>query len=104
MLLTEYQIRTINGRILSGDISDLLHLSKILVEEGRSAIAKVSFYFRDPEEPEAFRNLILRNRSGMFVPEYSVEDPELQRMHMTLVLKALDYRNLDEQFVPYIVR
>jgi hypothetical protein len=104
MRITEYQIRTTAGDILRGYPSDLSRLSQLLVEEGRSVIAKISFYFRDPTEPEAFLNLILRNQQDMFVPEYCTDDVELQQLHMSLVLKALDFRNLDDQFVRYIIR
>jgi hypothetical protein len=97
MRVTHYQILTENGESLTRRINELAALSHILVTEGLDAIASVRFYIIDGLE----HFVILRN-SNSLIPEFSTTDPEKQREHMGIVLKALDFRNLDDQFVRHI--
>ena len=98
MRVTHYQILTENGESLTRRIEELAALSHLLVTEGLDAIAGVLFYIVDSLE----HSIILRNHSNSLIPEFSTTNPEKQREHMGIVLKALDFRNLDEQFVRHI--
>lgn len=64
-----FQIRTINGEIYYYEIEQLNLLDTFLQANPISYIAKLSFYFNDPNMPT--RNLILRQRIPLrFTPEF----------------------------------
>ena len=96
-----FQIRGVDGDIQTGPIERLDRLVDFLLERGISDIAKVSFYIADSRQPEEFCNIILRQRSGYFIPEFCETN---QAGDFTLVLEALEYENLDDMFVQYIRR
>lgn len=96
--ITDYQIRTVEGQILVG----LARRMDILVDHIRAhgllSIAKISFYFRDDDQPDAFFNVVVRQHSGVFVPE------AVSRQDWALVMKVLEYGNLDDMFVAHILQ
>ncbi len=107
MQVNDFQIRTITGHLITGDATDLSPLCDFIRENGLSDIAKVSFYIHDPEHPDDFINVILRNRTETgahrFVPEFCTTEPTIQQIHRRLVENVLKFRNLDDQFAQYIV-
>ncbi len=100
--ITDFQIRDGDGQIQNAQIDNLQLLSNRIRRYGPFEMQKVSFYITDDENPNEFRNVILRCRRDAYIPEFCDEDLQKQQADWSLVAKALQYRNLDDQFVKYI--
>ena len=98
--ITDFQIRDGNGHIHNANVTNMQFLSNHILQYGTFDMQKVSFYIQDGTQE--FRNVIIRNRNNVFVPEFCDEDVELQKEDWALVAEALQYGNLDEQFVKFI--
>ncbi len=98
--IDDFQIRSMQGEILHGSVEELEMLVNFILTRGLSEIAKVSFYIVDDAEPHAFRNVIVRNHVGLFIPEFCDEVHAAD--DWALVMKVLEYGNLDEMFVKHI--
>ncbi len=92
--ITDFQIRDYEGQITSGSIEDLQILVDFIHENGVGWAAKYSFYIEDTENPEEFCNIILRNRSDRFYPDFC-GPPETWKRDWDLVMEALRFGNLD---------
>ncbi len=110
--IQEFQIRTINGHTSLYDFDQLEQLDWFIRDNGILYIAKVSFYFNDPNMQ--FRNLILRHTDHyQFVPEFPSTNyegirlpllsEEEQRKDFDAVFFALNNSfNLDDRIGKYI--
>jgi hypothetical protein len=107
--ITDFQIRTINGHILSGSADELHILSRFINDEGIQSIAKVSFYYEDQEDvgSRAFHNLILRNegdREPRFSPEFSTTLIAEQCVDLALAIQLLkSHDDLHDQIAQFIL-
>ena len=100
--ITDFQVRTVAGQIVSGPVEDLDILERFLTERDRSEIAKVSFYISDTSAPLDFCGIILRNYGDSYIPECSdTLQPGDWEMLIGLLMKT---GNLDEKLVKYIRR
>ncbi len=100
--VSEFQVRTVAGQIVSGPIEDLDILEQVLTERDLSEITKVSFYITDTSAPLEFCGIILRNHGDGFLPECSETlQPGDWEMLIGVLLKC---GNLDKKLVKYIRR
>lgn len=99
--IKEYQIRSVTGDIQVHPVKDMEQLVTFIHTHGLSQIAKVSFYIVNESADGTYRNVILRNNdNNCFVPELC--DADLSYNDWQLVLEALQYGNLEDEFVRYI--
>lgn len=100
--VTDFQIRTVSGQIVSAPIEDLDILEQFLTERNLREINKVSFYITDTSAPLEFCGIILRNHGDRILPEFSETlQPGDWEMLLSVLLKC---GNLDDKLVKYISR
>ena len=105
--ITDFQIRTSYGKILSGSADELHILSRFIDEEGVHEIAKVSFYYEDEENVGTFHNLILRNEGELeplWNPEFSTSLIEEQKLDLALAIQLLKTQDIGNIFQDKLIR